>query len=114
MTSLDPTPLFDVAVERRGAMLLATPSGELDIASAPRLTATLREHDGFARLVIDLRALSFMDSSGLRLLVSEHARAQRCGYELGLVRGGAEIGRVLELTRLDERLPFGEADALGL
>ncbi|ADB51852.1 STAS domain-containing protein [Conexibacter woesei] len=114
MTSLEPNPLFCVAVERRGETLVATPSGELDVATVPQLAAALREHDGFARLLIDLRPLSFMDSSGLRLLVAEHDRAQRGGYELALVRGGAEVDRLLRVTRLDERLPLGEADALGL
>lgn len=114
MTSLESTPLFGVAIERRGETLLATPSGELDVATVPRLTAALREHDGFARLVIDLRSLSFMDSSGLRLLVGEHDRAQRHGYVLALVPGGPEVSRLLRVTRLDERLPFDEAGALGL
>lgn len=114
MTSSEPTPVFDVEVRRREAMLVAAPSGELDIASAPRLIAALREHDGYERLVIDLRLLSFMDSSGLRLLVAESARAEHAGYDLRIVRGGPEIGRLLRLTRLDEKLPFTDAAALGL
>jgi anti-sigma B factor antagonist len=113
MTSLDSTPSFDVVVERRDARLLAAPTGELDVASAPQLIAALRSHDDYALLVIDLRGLSFMDSSGLRLLVSEQHRAAEGGYELQIVRGGAEVGRLLRLTRMDERLPFVDADALG-
>jgi len=112
MTSLGSTPSFDVAVDRAGGRLLAAPSGELDLATAPLLIAALRAHDGCERVVIDLRGLSFMDSSGLRLLVSEHARAQAEGYELQLVRGGPEVARLLRLTRLDEQLPFVDADAV--
>ena len=112
MTSLDSTPSFDVVVERRGGRLLASPAGELDLATAPQLIAALRAHDDCERLVIDLRGLDFMDSSGLRLLVSEHARAREGGYELQLVRGGPEVSRLLRLTRLDERLPFVDGDAL--
>lgn len=111
MTSLEPTPAFDVAVQRRDGTLVAVPAGELDLATAPQLIAALRSHDDYERLVIDLRSLSFMDSSGLRLLVSESDRAQRAGYELRLVRGGAEVSRLLRLTRLDEKLPFVDADA---
>ncbi|MDO8210501.1 STAS domain-containing protein [Conexibacter sp. CPCC 206217] len=110
MTSLGPIPTFEVAVERREKTLVATPAGELDLATAPQLLAALRAHDDYERLVIDLRSLSFMDSSGLRLLVSERDRAVAGGYELRLVRGGAEIGRLLRLTRLDEKLPFVEAE----
>lgn len=112
MTSLDSTPSFDVVVERREARLLAAPTGELDVATAPQLIAALRSHDDYAELVIDLRGLSFMDSSGLRLLVSEHDRAEQGGYALRIVRGGPEVGRLLRLTRMDERLPFVDADAL--
>jgi anti-sigma B factor antagonist len=112
MTSLEPTPAFDVAVERRDETLVAAPSGELDLATAPLLLAALREHDDYERLVIDLRLLSFMDSSGLRLLVAESDRASRAGYELRIVRGGAEVRRLLRLTRLDEQLPFVDADEL--
>lgn len=113
MTSLDRTPSFDVTVERRDGRLLAAPIGELDLATAPLLIAALRQHDDHDQLVIDLRGLSFMDSSGLRLLVAENARAESGGYELLLVRGGPEVGRLLRLTRMDERLPFVDADALG-
>lgn len=112
MTSLGSTPSFDVVVDRTGERLLATPSGELDLATAPLLIAALRAHDGCPQVVIDLRGLSFMDSSGLRLLVSEQARAQEEGYELSLVRGGPEIARLLRLTRLDEQLPFVDAAAI--
>ncbi|MDO8185409.1 STAS domain-containing protein [Conexibacter sp. JD483] len=111
MTSLDANPAFDVAVERRERMLVASPAGELDLATAPLLLAALRSHfeEGDERLVIDLRQLSFMDSSGLRLLVSEADRAQRDGYELTIVRGGAEVSRLVRLTRLDEKLPFADS-----
>lgn len=112
MTSLGSTPSFDVAVDRSGGRLLAAPSGELDLATAPLLIAALRAHDGCDHVVIDLRGLSFMDSSGLRLLVSESSRAESEGYELSLVRGGPEVGRLLRLTRLDEQLPFVDADAV--
>ncbi len=114
MTSSEPTPAFDVAIEQRGDTLVAAPSGELDIASAPLLLSALRAHEPFDRLVIDLRQLSFMDSSGLRLLVSERDRADADGYGFTLVRGGAEISRLLRLTRLDEKLPFADAAEAGI
>ncbi len=111
MTSLDANPAFEVAVERRERMLVAAPAGELDLATAPLLLAALRTHaeEDDERLVIDLRQLSFMDSSGLRLLVAETDRARRDGYELTIVRGGAEVSRLVRLTRLDETLPFADA-----
>ncbi|HEY4278873.1 MAG TPA: STAS domain-containing protein [Conexibacter sp.] len=112
MASPEPAPAFDVTVQRRGATLVATTYGELDLVSAPLLVAALRSEDDYQRLVIDLREIGFMDSSGLRLLVAEQDRAEQHGYTLQLVRGGVETSRLLRLTRLDEKLPFVDADVL--
>lgn len=115
MTTSDPAPAFTVALRRRARTLVAVPNGELDIASAPLLIAALREApDDVERLVLDLRDLTFIDSSGLRLLVSEHDRAREGGYALAIVGGAPEVDRLLRLTRLDEALPLIDADAAGL
>jgi anti-anti-sigma factor len=99
-------------VQRRDGSVVATPFGELDLVTAPQLVAAIRREEGFDRLAIDLRQLSFMGSSGLRLLVAEDDRARRHGYELKLVGGGPETARLLRLTRLDEKLPFVDAAEL--
>lgn len=114
MTTPGPNPLFGVAVDRHDRTLVARPSGELDLSTVPLLTAQLREHEGYERLVLDLRSLGFMDSTGLRLLVAESERADARGYELSIVRGSPEVDRVLELTRMDGRLPVVDAGAAGL
>ena len=81
-------------------------SGELDLASAPKLDDELKhvEDGGPALIVLDLRELSFMDSSGLRALLAADARAKEAGRRLVLVRGDERVQRVLRITRLDERL----------
>lgn len=109
MTSPEP---FAVDVERRRSTLVVVPTGELDLATAPQLSQTIRAENDYERLVIDLRELEFMDSSGVRLLVAEQERAGEEGHELRIVRGSAEVERVLRVTRLDERLPFVEPDEL--
>lgn len=103
---------FAVELERRGTTLVVAPSGELDLSTAPRLSTAIQGEDGYDALVIDLRELEFMDSSGVRLLVSEQERAAERGHRLGIVRGNAEVQRVLRVTRLDERLPLIEPDEL--
>lgn len=105
---------FDIARDQRHGAFVVAPAGELDLVTAPQLADALREHDGVARLVLDLRGLTFMDSSGLRLLVGEHDRASREGYELAVVRGRDEVHRLLRLTRIDERLPLVDAEQIGL
>lgn len=114
MTTPAQNPAFGVAVDRHGDTLVARPSGELDLSTVPLLAGRLREHDGFDRLVLDLRSLGFMDSSGLRLLVSETDRAQTEGYELAIVHGSPEVDRLLELTRMDRRLPIVDAATAGV
>src|SRR3954469_7252060 len=84
-------------------------SGELDLSSALLFDEELRriEADDLPRtLVLDLRRLKFLDSTGLRLIWSAHARAVRCGRRLRIVPGGAAVRRIFRLTGLHERLDF--------
>jgi anti-sigma B factor antagonist len=80
--------------------------GELDISSAPQVEDALSELEA-ARppvLFIDLRSLDFMDSTGLRTVVSADARAREQGRRLAVVRGPEPVDRIFSVTRLDERL----------
>ncbi|MEA2373744.1 MAG: anti-sigma factor antagonist [Thermoleophilaceae bacterium] len=85
-------------------------SGELDIATAPKLDEEVRrlEAEGHELIVIDLRGLQFMDSSGLRSLLAAHTNARELGRRLVIVRGDDRVQRVLRITRLDERLEIVE------
>lgn len=76
--------------------------GELDLATVEQLREALRSPDGQAETVIlDLRELTFMDSSGLSLVVSEQQRAQASGYRLAVAVGGAPaVERMFALTGL--------------
>ena len=60
--------------------------------------------------MLDLRGLSFIDSTGLRLLVALHQRAQRDGFQLTLVAPAAPADRAIRLSGLDQALPFVAAD----
>ena len=81
-------------------------SGELDLATAAKLEDELKrvERGGPALIILDLRPLEFMDSSGLRALLAADARAREDGRRLVLIRGDERVQRVLRITRLDERL----------
>ena len=74
-------------------------SGELDLASAEELEAS--EPDV---LVLDLRELEFMDSTGLRTVIAADARAKDRGGRLIVVRAPEEVDRVFKLTRMDQHL----------
>jgi anti-anti-sigma factor len=92
--------------EDRGVRVVLT--GELDIAGAQEADEAVRqaESDGDGVLTIDLSGLTFMDSTGLRLLVAADRRAQEAGRTLRIVRGPDPIQRVLELTGLGDKLPL--------
>ena len=54
--------------------------------------------------MIDLSQVTFMDSSGLRVLLTAHRRAEEAGRGFALVKGGDTVSRLLEVTGLSERL----------
>jgi anti-anti-sigma factor len=85
-----------------------TLAGELDLAGAHKLEASLDEveRQGTARLVIDLRSLAFIDSTGLRLLLQADARARERGCELVLRAGEPSVQRVFEVTGALDVLRF--------
>ncbi|HEY5316432.1 MAG TPA: STAS domain-containing protein [Solirubrobacteraceae bacterium] len=97
---------FSIQIDATGDMVRIEFEGELDIATTSGAEAELRrvEQSGARVIVLDLRGLTFMDSTGLRLLVSADARAREADRRLAIVRGSAAVQRVLELTGLDARL----------
>jgi anti-anti-sigma factor len=86
-------------------------AGELDIASLGRVERVVEEAlaAGAGRIEIDLRDLTFMDSSGLRLIISLHHGAEREGWTLSLVKPLGPPLEVFELTRAAEHLPFRDS-----
>ena len=84
--------------------LVAT--GELDIESA-RLLRTAVD-DALAtqprELILDLSALTFIDSSGLATIVDTSRQSQTAGVEFGLLRGDGHVREVLQRTKLDSLL----------
>ena len=97
---------FDVTSEQRGDTVIVRLSGELDISSAPKVEDELArvEPDRPEVIVLDLRNLAFMDSTGLRLLIAADTRAREQQRRLQIVKGPETVQRVFRITRLEERL----------
>jgi anti-sigma B factor antagonist len=73
--------------------------GELDIATAPQLQRALADALEQARLVVlDLRDLGFIDSSGVHVIVDASCRAREIGRRLVLVRGYEVVDRMFSLA----------------
>jgi anti-anti-sigma factor len=95
-----------------GVVVLA-PRGELDIATAGRLAeAADQVAADTPLLVVDLRAVTFLDSSGLRGLLLVRRRAERDGIELLVCQDPELHGPIFELTQLDRDLPLVDAATL--
>jgi anti-anti-sigma factor len=97
---------LETSVAQRTAVIAL--SGELDLAGAAALEQELTrlEAESADALVLDLRGVGFMDSSGLRLIALTAQRAQELGRRLALVPGPEQVMRVFEITRMRERLDF--------
>jgi anti-sigma B factor antagonist len=98
---------FSIAASDRHGRAHLTLRGELDLATAPELEQLVNERlDGGQEVVVDLRALEFMDSSGIRVLVAAHARAGRNGTRLFVVRPGpgTAVAKIVEVSGLDGEL----------
>ena len=82
--------------------------GELDLAGANALEQELAtpEVDSTGAIVLDLRGVNFMDSSGLRVIAVTLQDAQERGRRFALVPGAAQVMRVFDITRMRERLEF--------
>jgi anti-sigma B factor antagonist len=97
-----------VNTRRVGDTVLVQPHGEIDLATVGDLDDALRaaEATGPAKILLDLTAVSMLDSTGLRSLVSAHERAQVASRELLIRPGTARLRRLFEVAGLADRLPL--------
>ena len=102
---------FKVEVRDGEQAVVVDVRGELDLASSPALEAELESDSvGTASLVIvDLRRLEFMDSTGLSVLVRAHQRALENGQRFAVVKGPQQVQRLLSLTGVADRLTFADS-----
>ena len=82
--------------------------GELDLVTVSKVAEVLDglelQADGVRHLVLDLRGLTFMDSSGLHELIKQNEFARSNRHNLAVVRGTHAIERLLELTGVKDQL----------
>jgi len=105
---------LDLETTLSGGDAIVALKGELDLSGVPVLEAEmgrLAEADGLERVVLDLRGLEFLDSSGLRAVALAELRLSKAGRRLALVRGPQTVQRVFEITRMAERLNFADSPA---
>jgi anti-sigma B factor antagonist len=86
--------------------------GQFDYRAFDQVDALLTEAQlgGNRIVVVDIRGLTSIDSSGLKALLHAHLRATALGAHLRLIRGPDNVHRVFERTGLDRRLDFLDSD----
>jgi anti-anti-sigma factor len=98
--------ILEVETENRNRGVRIALRGELDLSTVGKVQDELRrvEASSPALVVLDLSKLTFLDSTGLRCLVTADERARDEGRRVVIVRGPEPVQRVFSITRLEERL----------
>jgi anti-sigma B factor antagonist len=106
----DPDGDFRLEVSTDRDRALVRPIGELDLATAEGVGARVAGllDRKFAEVVIDLRGVTFLDSTGLRMLVTTHNRARESGARTWVILARPEIRELLEMTGVLEYLEIAE------
>lgn len=84
--------------------------GELDLAHCDSVDAALRaaERSQAPRILLDIDGVSFIDSSGLQVILRAKRRSDGSGRRLRITRGSGHVADMFRLTALDMTLPFAE------
>jgi anti-anti-sigma factor len=104
---------FRVETHTTGRVTTLTLSGELDLLSSPALEQELERVNSADSdvILLDLRELEFMDSTGLHVLIKAHQREQDAGRSLVLTKGSEQVQRLLDLTGVAELIRIVESPA---
>jgi anti-anti-sigma factor len=99
---------FRCDVEPGRGTVRVIPFGELDVDTVEQVADRVAElqQAGFAEIVLDLRNLTFMDSSGVHLVLAADRMARSNGTRFALIAGPGPIRRLFEIVGLQESLTF--------
>jgi len=99
-----------VRVEHDGEALVVSAFGELNLSNAKTLEAELRRAIGgdASAVVLDLSAVTFIDSAGLRVLLLMAKQSLRNGGRLRLLRGSAPVEQAIEVAGAEDLLPLAD------
>src|SRR3712207_1680808 len=101
------SPAFGVRAQTLERAHVVSPTGDLDLHTIEEVRAALAGRaESCEVVVLDLRELTFCDTSGLRLVVETLQGLRPTGTRFALVRGCADVQRLFALARMDDRLPF--------
>ena len=90
---------------------LIAPRGELDMATQGELRAALEQQAGSGAVTLDLSGLTFLDTSGLRLILETAEAANRSGFAFKVLPGSPTVQRLFEIAGVRELIPFVDTEA---
>jgi anti-sigma B factor antagonist len=86
-------------LRRAGDASVVTARGDIDLSTLAKAAAALdTAREGAGTLLLDLRGVGFMDTSGLRLVIEEQQRASAGSYRFAVVRGSRKVQRLFEIA----------------
>jgi len=99
---------YDVHVESGDGRATLRVTGEFDLAATEAVENALLsvENGANSEIVLDLRGVTFLDSTGLRTITSADHRARESGRVLKIVRGPEQVQKLLYVTGMDKILPL--------
>lgn len=105
---------FRIELEPHRVTIVLAVHGEIDLATSGTVTARVREvmEAGFHRVVLDLREVSFIDSSGLQAVLEANAAGRDAQVEFMLIPGPEAVQRMFDLTGIAGMLRFVAPDAI--
>jgi anti-sigma B factor antagonist len=111
----DPTELLEITVSESGGVRLLRLTGELDLAGVDQFERLLTadQTTEAATIVLDMRKLTFIDSSGLRALIMADQRVRAEGGRFIVVRGPDRVNEVLEITGVAQRIELVDEPPAG-
>lgn len=97
---------LEIRQHQAGNWTVLAVTGEIDLATAGELESAINSvlDKGMLRLVIDLKDVAFLDSTGLRVLLTAHSKLEESGGSLALVVPGGPVQRLLDVTGLDSTM----------
>jgi anti-anti-sigma factor len=101
---------LEVQLEQEGERVVVRAWGELDLASGGAFEAELRRaiRASDFGVVLDLGGVTFIDSVGLRVLISAAALSHTSRRELIMLRASAQVKQVIEISGVEDLLPLAD------
>jgi anti-sigma B factor antagonist len=102
-------PVFTTSIRQAGDVVVVTLSGELDMAGIEAFEESIDGAQGEIPIVVDLRPLKFIDSTGIRALMRAYVAGQDGRTTVSFVPGTGTVERVFQICGVDQLLAWVDA-----